>query len=94
MDENIQRILQDALTPTRAAELANVDRATVYRWIQAGHLPTYQDTAGRTIVMRSDLERTLKNKAVRVAMMSGEAQKTLDKLSQTQPHRGHPMRKR
>lgn len=92
MDENIQRILQDAMTPTVAAELAHVDRATVYRWINAGLLPVYQDAANRTVVMRSDLERTLQIKAVRVAMAAEEAQRTLAKLHEHEvvdPHRRH-----
>lgn len=83
-DENIQRILLDALTPTKAAELAGVDRTTIYRWINAELLPAYQDATGSTIVMRSDLEKTLQNKVVRVSLAHDEIQRTLDRLHQSE----------
>lgn len=57
---SIQRVLQDALTPTRAAEIAGVDRKTIYNWIQAGRLPSYRDGSGTVIVMRADLAKVAK----------------------------------
>ena len=43
------------VTVEQAAELARVNRRTVYRWIDAGQLPTTVDMLGRTLVDKRDL---------------------------------------
>ncbi len=46
----------DMLTTTQAAELLNVDRATVARWIRLGQLRAIRLPSGQYRVRRSDLE--------------------------------------
>ncbi len=48
------------LTTTQAAELLNVDRATIARWIRHGQLAAIKLPSGQYRVRRSDLDRLLK----------------------------------
>jgi excisionase family DNA binding protein len=45
----------DLLTPREAAKLARVSQATLYRWLQAGKMSSY-DRLGRLFVSRADVE--------------------------------------
>lgn len=45
------------LTTTQVAELLNVDRATVARWIRLGQLPAVRLPSGQYRVRRADLDR-------------------------------------
>jgi excisionase family DNA binding protein len=49
----------EMLTTTQAAELLNVDRATVARWIRLGQLAAVKLPSGQYRVRRRDLDALL-----------------------------------
>lgn len=86
----------EALTPTRAAQVAGVDRTTIYRWVWSGSLPSQKTVTGVTVIMRSDLEKTIErvaaSKAEQFQRSKAELPNVLDRMREHEthdPHRRH-----
>lgn len=93
---DIQRILQESLTPSKAAEVANVSRQTIYNWLWSGQLPCYKSTSGTTVILRSDLQavvdRVAASKAAQFERSKAELPDVLDRMREHEthdPHRRH-----
>lgn len=53
----------DMLTTSQAAELLNVDRATIARWVRLGQLPAIRLPSGHWRVRRAEVEKLLREEA-------------------------------
>lgn len=82
LEERVRRLLTQKVAPARAAELADVHRSTIYRWIEEGRLRNV-GTPGSPMVLVAELNVRGCRSALHVVRASEEADQEEDSFTAT-----------